>query len=358
MSLNVLVAMSGGLDSSVAAALLKEQGYSVAGAIMTTWAGGASQAQGRRHGCYGPGEDEDVEDARRVAATLGIPFHVFDLSREYKAEVLDHFCRGYLSGETPNPCVRCNRRIKFDALPRKARSAGIAFDCFATGHYARAGRDGAAGRYLLKKGKDSNKDQSYFLSFLSQEQLARTLFPVGDYTREEVRKMAADFGLDVGSKPKSQDFMSGGYSSLIQTAAPGPILDETGNVLGRHWGIPFYTIGQRKGLGISSKEPLHVIGIDLERNAIIVGRKERLYGDELVASALNWIAVEKLDQPAVVKALIRYRHPEAGAVLTPLDGDKVHVRFREPQMSITPGQAVVFYDGDTVLGAGVIQKVG
>jgi len=348
--------MSGGVDSSVAAALLKEQGYQVSGITMRVWEGKVLPGEGRRHGCCGPGEEEDIEDARKVSQILGIPFYTLDLRQEYRSEVLDYFCHEYLSGRTPGPCLRCNRKIKFDALLRKARDSGIEFDYFATGHYARIEYDKERHRYLLKKARDLSKDQSYFISSLSQEQLGGSLFPVGDYTKGEIRKMAADFGLTVNNKPESQDFIAGGYRSIVGTAPPGPIKDKQGNVLGEHRGISFYTIGQRKGLGISAKEPLYVIEIDPEENAIIVGSKEELYQDELIASGLNWIAIEKLEQPLPVKARIRYAHPEAEATVTPLDKDKVYIKFKEPQMAITPGQAVVFYQGDVVVGSGTIER--
>jgi len=353
----VAVAMSGGVDSSVTAALLKEQGYEVSGVTMKIWGGEAFLKKRMRYGCYGPGEEEDTEDARKVAQILGIPFYVFDLRQEYKAEVLDYFCHEYLSGRTPNPCLRCNHKIKFDALLRKIQDSGIEFDYFATGHYAQVEYNKSKHRYLLKKARDLTKDQSYFISSLSQNQLGCSLFPIGNYTKEEVRKMASDFRLDVDNKLESQDFTPWDYSFLIETAPPGQILDKQGNILGEHRGIPFYTIGQRKGLGISAKEPLYVTDIDREKNAILVGSKEEVYRDELIASGLNWIAVEELKQPIRVKAKIRYRHKEAEAAITPLNGDKVYVKFKEPQMAITPGQAVVFYDGDIVVGGGTIEQV-
>ncbi len=351
-----VVAMSGGVDSSVAAALLKEQGYQVTGVTMKIWGGPDSPGEGVRHGCYGPGEAGDIEDARRVARILGIPFYVFDLKEEYKAEVLDYFCLEYLSGRTPNPCLRCNRSLKFGALVRRIEQSGIEFDYFATGHYARIEYDEAKRRYLLNKARDLNKDQSYFIAMLSQEQLGRALFPIGNHTKAEVRKLATDFGLGVEQKAESQDFVEGGYSALLPAALPGPILDKTGDILGEHRGISFYTIGQRRGLGISTQDPLFVVDIDPERNAVVVGGKDELYRDELTASGLNWIAIEELRQPIEVKARIRYRHQEAEAVVTPLSEDRVRVKFGEPQMAITPGQAVVFYQGDVAVGAGTIEK--
>ena len=355
----VAVAMSGGVDSSVAAALLKEKGYEVIGVTMKVWDGETLPANGTRHACYGPGEEEDLEDARKVAQVLGIPLNIFDLRQEYKIEVLDYFCHEYLSGRTPNPCIRCNRRVKFDALLEKARDTGIEFDYFATGHYARVEHDESRSRYLLKKAKDMAKDQSYFLFALSQEQLSNSLFPLGNHTKEEVRKMARDLELGIDDKLESQDFFAGDYSSLLgKVARPGPILNKEGEILGEHRGIPFYTIGQRKGLAISSKEPLYVTAIDQEKNVIVVGPKEEVYGDELVAMELNWIAIQELSRPVDVKAKIRYLHKEAEAMVIPLDEDKVHVKFKEPQMAITPGQAVVFYDDDIVIGGGAIERAG
>ncbi|MDZ4245802.1 MAG: tRNA 2-thiouridine(34) synthase MnmA, partial [Dehalococcoidia bacterium] len=301
---------------------------------------------------------EDIEDARDVARILGIDFHVFDLKQEYKDKVLDYFCGEYLSGRTPNPCVRCNRQIKFDILARKARQAGIEFDYFATGHYARVEYDELKQRYLLKKARDRDKDQSYFISSLSQEQLSRALFPVGDYTKGEVRKMADKFGLAVGAKAESQDFIAGDYSALMGAMLPGPIMDDRGNILGEHRGIPFYTIGQRKKLGISAGEPLYVTGIDQGENAVIVGSREGLYQDELVASEVNWIAVEKLEQPVEVKARIRYRHMGATALVQTMAAGRIHLKFEAPQRAITPGQTVVLYQGDMVLCSGRIEKAG
>ncbi|MBI2851325.1 MAG: tRNA 2-thiouridine(34) synthase MnmA [Chloroflexi bacterium] len=352
----VVMAMSGGVDSSVAVALLKKEGYQVSGVTMQIWGGDATLEEGSHHACYGPGEAEDIEDARKVARILGIPFYVFDLRQEYKTEVLDFYCQEYLSGRTPNPCWKCNRTVKFGALMDKTRQSGIEFDYFATGHYARVKYSRDTGRYLLKKAKDLSKDQSYFLSSLSQEQLRQALFPLGDYTKSEIRKMASDFGLPVSDKPESQDFIAGGYQSLIAAAPAGPIVDKQGNTLGEHRGIPFYTIGQRKGLSISAEKPQYVTDIDAENNTIVVGSKEELYHNGLIASGLNWIAIEKPEQPIEVEARIRYRHQEAEATVTPIDEDKVYVNFKTPQLSITPGQTVVFYRGDVVLGGGIIDR--
>jgi len=353
----VVVAMSGGVDSSVAAALLKEEGYEVVGITMKIWDGKSLGKEESHHACYGPGEAEDIEEARKVAEILGIPFYCFDLIQKYKTDVLDYFFSEYLSGRTPNPCVVCNRKVKFDALVERARANEIKFDYFATGHYARVEYDKTRGRYLLKKARDVNKDQSYFLYSLSQEQLGYSLFPLGGYTKKAVRKIARDLGLGIDDKPESQDFIAGGYSSFLEAEAqPGPILNKQGEIIGEHRGIPFYTVGQHKGLGISTGEPLYVTAILPKRNAIVVGTKEETFGEELIASDPNWIAIKELKQPIKVKARIRYRHNESEAIVVPLNKDKIQVKFKEPQMAITPGQAVVFYDGEKVVGGGVIEK--
>ena len=353
----VIVGMSGGVDSSVAAALLKEEGYEVIGVTMKIWDGKTISKEGAHHACYGPGEEEDIKDAQKVAQILGIPFYIFNLKQEYKTFVLDYFSHEYLSGRTPNPCIMCNQRVKFGAMVKKIYDSGIEFDYFATGHYIRVEYNKVQHRYLLKKARDSRKDQTYFLYPLSQEQLRYSLFPLGNYTKEEVRIIAQDLGLGINDKPESQNFIAGGYSSFFKSSTqPGPILNKQGEILGKHRGIPFYTIGQRKGLKISNGERLYVTDIDQKKNAIVVGRKEELFGGELIANNLNWISMKKLKKPIKVKAKIRYRHEEAEVEVIPLDKEKIYVKFREPQMAITPGQAIVFYDGDIVVGGGVIEK--
>jgi len=348
----VVVAMSGGVDSSVAAALLKEEGYEVIGVTMQIW-----PPESRKFGgCCGVAA---IEDARKVAHTLGIPHYVMNLRDVFAEKVINNFIDEYRRGRTPNPCVRCNQHIKFGALLEKAR--GLGADFIATGHHARIEKE--KGRYLLKKGLDRNKDQSYFLYALTQEQLSRSLMPIGKLTKEKVREIARALILPVASKPQSQEICfipDDDYCGFIKdnipgAAKPGPILDEKGKALGTHRGIISHTIGQRKGLGIAAGEPLYVIAIDPERNAIVVGPKEKAFSDELVASGLNWIAFETPAYPLPTLAKIRYRHPEAEAVVTPLGEDKVNVKFTQPQMAITPGQAVVFYDEDVVVGGGTIE---
>jgi len=344
--------MSGGLDSSVAAALLVHQGYAVTGVTMKTWAGGDIPA-GARHGCYGPGEEGDIADAEKVAGKLGIDYRVIDLSSEFKTGVLDYFCREYKCGRTPSPCLICNSLIKFGRLWGAAAESGIEFDYFATGHYARCEHDARSGRYLLKKGKDLRKDQSYFLAFLKQEQLARIMFPLGGHTKHEARSMASELGLEVREKPESQDFIGFDYHTVLGEMPPGPITDTGGKRLGTHRGLGLYTVGQRKGLDLSGG-PYYVTRIDAEINSVIVGGKEDLLRSELTASQLNWIAIKQPSACMKMTAKIRYQHPGAEAEVTPLERGRVKAKFSSPQSAIAPGQAVVFYDGSTVVGGGII----
>ena len=322
---------------------------------MKIWEG-ESKGPGKRHSCYGPGELEDIEDAKRVCEILGIPFYEIDLVDEYRRIVLEYFRSEYLRGRTPNPCIRCNQLIKFKALLEKVESIGINFDYFATGHYARVEYDSEKDRFILKKGIDERRDQSYFLFGLTQKQLRRILFPLGNYRKEEVRRIAKEAGLDIYDKEESQDFYGGDYRELLNTVpSSGPILDRYGRILGIHKGIWNYTIGQRKGLGIQSEKPLYVIDIDPERNAIIVGEERELYREEFYAEELNWVSIEKLEEPIEVKVKIRYKSDETDCTVIPVSKDRVLVRFKKPQRAVTPGQASVFYDGDTVVGGGIIE---
>jgi len=283
---------------------------------------------------------------------------VLDLTKEYQTGVLDYFCSEYLSGRTPNPCVRCNPNIKFGALVERARSSGIEFDFIASGHYARAGFNANNQRHILKKARDLSKDQTYFLAFLSQTQLSHLLLPLGDYTKVEVREMAKRFGLQVADKPDSQNFVCGDYTSIIQAKSnPGPILDKQGNTIGQHRGLQFCTIGQRKGLEIAAKQPLYVIALDADRNAVITGSKPDIYKNEFTVSNLNWIAIEGLRESLLANVKIRSAHDEARAVLTPADNGNANVKFEESQLAITPGQAAVFYQEDVVIGGGIIEKI-
>jgi tRNA-specific 2-thiouridylase len=305
----------------------------------------------------------DIEDARRVALQLEIPFYVFHLREEFEKEVIQYFCEEYVKGRTPNPCILCNERVKFGSFLRMALE--LKADFIATGHYARLDFDERIGRYLLKKGVDRRKDQSYVLFSLTQDQFRHTLFPLGELRKEEVRKKARQLGLRVHDKPESQEvcfiqetsyhpFLS---ERLKESIEPGFILDKDGKVLGRHKGIPFYTIGQRRGLRLAKGKPLYVIGIDGEKNAIVVGGEEEVYGDTFTVDSVNWIVPEKMIASHNTQVKIRYNHPGSEASLSPKRENEVEVRFESSQKAITPGQAAVFYDGETVLGGGWIKKV-
>lgn len=354
----VVVAMSGGVDSSVTAALLVEKGYEVIGATMQIWDPAVTVVNGEHVGCCSLAA---VEDARRVAGILGIPHYVLNLRQPFEEKVVAYFCREYLSGRTPNPCIACNRYIKFETFLQKALA--LEADFIATGHYARLAYDPGRGRYLLKRAKDKAKDQTYVLYTLTQTQAARLLLPLGEYTKEEVRRIAAQKKLPVAEKAESQEvcFITGRYPDFIREKtgavfAPGPFLDLQGRVVGRHKGIPYYTIGQRRGLGLAMGERVYVVAIDPRRNAVVVGPEEALLAEELIAEDNNFIYLEKLAEPVEVQAKIRYKAPAAPAVIAPLAGGRVRVRFREPQRAITPGQAVVYYRGDYVVGGGIIWK--
>ena len=351
--------MSGGVDSSLTAALLKEQGFRVIGLTMKIYGGELTSLASRGHACYGPGEDEDIEVTAAVADHLAIPLHVIDLHAEYREHVLSHFTREYLHGRTPNPCTRCNPLLKFGFLIEKARASGIAFDRFATGHYARICRDEHSGRYVLKKALDPRKDQSYFLYALPPALLEQLMFPLGDMNKTEVRDRAQAWKLPVSERPESQDFIEGGaYGDLFDAAdiKPGPIIDTCGRRLGTHRGIIHYTIGQRRGIGIAHTEPLFVTGIDAERNALIVGPKAGLFSTGLSAIDLHLLSIDRLQPGQIVQARIRHNHSPAPATITACEGNTVTIMFDQQQLSVTPGQAVVFYDGDVVLGGAVIDK--
>ncbi|MBI4773827.1 MAG: tRNA 2-thiouridine(34) synthase MnmA [Deltaproteobacteria bacterium] len=353
----VAVGLSGGVDSSVAAALLPREGYDVLGLTMEIFDGAGAPGGGERHSCYGAGEKEDVESASTICEQLRIPFHTIDLRKEYREHVIDYFKKEYLAGRTPNPCVVCNRELKFGFLLRKAEESGVDFDYFATGHYARLVHKG--GRFLLKKSADPLKDQTYFLYTLTNEQLSRTLFPVGAYTKQDVKEIARSLNFQSVHRPESQDFIAGdGYSSLFgqHEVKIGDIVDEKGNILGRHRGIIYYTVGQRRGLGVPFHQPLYVLKIDAERNRIVVGLKEALFAEGLIATDIRLFAVDELDRPYKVKAKIRLNHKETAATVAPYELGKVLIRFDEPQASVTPGQSVVLYSDDLVFGGGIIER--
>ena len=350
----VVVALSGGVDSSTAAALLVDEGYDVVAVMMRLW---ATEYDGQlpNNRCCSPAA---VADARRVCELLGIPFHLLDLEDEFKRQVVDHFCAEYAAGRTPNPCLACNRHLKFGVLLRTALELGAQY--LATGHYARIGR--VDSQFQLLRGVDLQKDQSYMLYMLGQDELARVLFPLGAYKKSEVRALATQFRLPTAAKPESQDvcFVSDGdYRSFLaqrcpETSRPGPVVDTAGRVLGQHRGVAFYTVGQREGLGIAARQPLYVLEIDMARNALVVGLKCDLLRAELLAEQVSYVAGSPPSQPVAVRAKIRYRAEEAPATVVPLAGQRARVVFREPQPAITPGQGVVFYQEDVLLGGGLI----
>src|SRR4030042_5503921 len=324
--------MSGGVDSSTAAWFLKEEGYEVIGATMCI--GMMDKAQGVPARCCGL---TDIEDARRVALQLEIPFYVFHLREEFEREVIQYFCEEYMKGRTPNPCILCNEKIKFGFFLEKALE--LKADFIATGHYARLDYDKEIGHYFLRKGVDRKKDQSYVLFSLTQAQFHQILFPLGELQKEEVRKKALQLGLQVHDKPESQEvcfIQESSYHSFLshrlkESIEPGPILDQEGKVLGRHKGIPFYTIGQRRGLRLAKGKPLYVISIDRERNAIVVGGEEEVRGDTFLVDSVNWIAAPETLPLQNAHVKIRYNHPGSEASISPRGGGDREGKFRQPQ---------------------------
>lgn len=353
----VMLGMSGGVDSSVAAAVLKEQGYEVVGVTMQIWPDMQEEVRQTQGGCCSLSA---VDDARRVADKLGINYYVLNFKDVFQEKVIDYFTEEYLKGRTPNPCIACNRFVKFETMLMKAVSMGM--DYIATGHYARIMYDNPTGRYLLKKSATDQKDQTYALYTMTQEQLSRTLFPIGEFEKDQVRAMARELELSVASKPDSQEICfvdDNNYGRYISENTnteikEGYFVDTQGNRLGMHKGIIHYTVGQRKGLGITFGKPMFVVTINPESNTVVLGNADEVFSSSLTASDLNFISINELNDDMRVKAKIRYSAREASATISPLPDKKAKVVFDEPQRAITPGQSIVFYDEDTVIGGGVI----
>jgi len=350
----VVVAMSGGVDSSLAAALLKEAGYEVIGVTMQIWPRQAPEGH-RPGGCCGL---EAIEEAKRVAYKLGIPHYVMNLRDIFAQKVIADFCREYSLGRTPNPCIRCNQYIKFDALLHKIKELDA--DSLATGHYARI--DHSPNGYRLLKAADPAKDQSYFLYTLTQRELQHLLFPLENLHKVEVRKLAAELGLPSSNRRDSQDICfipDNDYRSFIARHAPlksGDIVDTEGKVLGKHSGLAQYTVGQRQGLGLASNERRYVLKIDTATDRLVVGARDQLLSNTLLATKLSWVSGKAPEEPVSITAKIRYRSPEIAAELH-LNNGSANVQFHQPQWAIAPGQAVVFYQDDAVLGGGIIEDV-
>lgn len=356
MKKKVLVGMSGGVDSSVAAYLLKEQGYEVIGVTMQIWQDDEEFIE-KEGGCCSLSA---VADARRVANKIGIPFYVMNFKDVFKRNVIDYFVDEYMEGRTPNPCIACNKFIKFSSFLDKAMSMGI--DYVATGHYAIIEKQ--KDRYIIRKSEDDKKDQTYALYNLTQFQLERTLMPCGQYKKSQIREIAKDIGLRVHNKKDSEEICfipDNDHGRYIKNRFPnkvreGNFVDKQGNVLGRHKGIVYYTIGQRKGLGIAFGKPMYVVDINPFRNAVVLGSLEDLLNTELIAKDINYIPFDTLKEPMEVEAKIRYSQIPSKAIITPIDDGRVRVNFHEKQRAITKGQSVVFYKDDLLIGGGIIEK--
>ncbi len=351
----IVVGMSGGVDSSVAAYLLKEQGFEVVGATMTMWDGSIPDFEGSLKSCYSPHETKTVETAKQVAKEIGIEHFTIDVSKEFKENVIKYVKETYLKGKTPNPCAMCNKTVKFGAFVKKAFQQTNA-DYFATGHYSKIVKNEKTGRFNIVLPEDLSKDQSYFLGFLTQEQLSKTLFPLSKLSKPQIREIAQKAGISVAQKSESQDFLGGNYKILFENLKEkeGNIVDKTGKIIGKHSGLSNYTVGQRKRLPAVGK-PIFVKTINPKTNTITVGFKEDVYSKEAIISNVNFISIENLETEKKVLAKIRRQHKETSATIFPIDKNRVKLVFDTPQLAITPGQVALFFEDNIILGAGFIE---
>ena len=352
--MKIAVGLSGGVDSAVAAFLLKEQKHDIYGVTMRIWSGDDS-AESTRHACYGPGEESEILRAAEICEVLGISHHVFDLSAEYEKTILGYFKNEYLGGRTPNPCVMCNQSMKFGLLPAFANDA-VGAEVFATGHYAKIEKDKESGRSVLRKARDLSKDQTYFIHRLTQDQLHRAVFPLGDLMKEEVREIAKSKGLPSWNDPESQDFYDGDYKDLIGHAdEPGDIVDNNGSVLGKHSGIWNYTVGQRRGLGIAAPEPLYVTEINAPLRRVIVAPKHDSMRGSFNAAGFNWVSRNSVDKKATYTVKTRSSQPGSACVVEAVNDTTLLIHLEKPECGIAAGQSAVLYEGDILIGGGIIE---
>ena len=355
----VVVAMSGGVDSSVAAVLLHEQGYDVIGATMKLW--DFEKVGGNINHDSGCCSIESFNDARLICVERGFPHYILNFSREFHEQVVEDFVDEYLAGRTPNPCVQCNTKIKWQTLLEKSTELGA--DFIATGHYAKVFHNSSTGRYELHRAKDKNKDQAYALWGIRQENLARTLFPLGDFSKRQVRELANKYGLPTAEKAESQEICfipDNNYHRLLQSHTaniePGDIINTSGEIIGRHDGYPFYTIGQRKGLGGGFNQPMYVVGIDAQNNLITIGDEKALLSSEFTVEDINLVSIAEIDRPMDAQIKIRYNDSGHPGTIFPEKNNRLRIKFNEPQKSVTPGQSAVFFNQETVLGGGIIAE--